>query len=79
MLFGGAGETPIGCELRSQVSFEKTFVSLPEIFTAGVLMSEIISSTNKLHFVPRLDESHYGTLLPMLVKILKLCGMGWDK
>ena len=37
--------------LRSQVSFEKTFVSLAEIFTAGVLMSEIISSTNKLHFV----------------------------
>ena len=46
------------CELRSQVSFEKTFVSLPEIFTAGVLMSEIISSTNKLHFVSRLDESY---------------------
>ena len=33
------------------MSFEKTFVSLAEIFTAGVLMSEIISSTNKLHFV----------------------------
>ncbi|CAL1162281.1 unnamed protein product [Cladocopium goreaui] len=40
-----------GVRSLSQVSFEKTFVSLPEIFTAGVLMSEIISSTNKLHFV----------------------------
>lgn len=36
-LFGG---------LRSvaEVSYEKTLVCLPEIFTAGVLMSEIISS-----------------------------------
>ena len=40
-----------GVRSLSQVSFEKTFVSLAEIFTAGVLMSEIISSTNKLHFI----------------------------
>ena len=62
-LFGGVRSLSLGhgsfnlChsapDLRSQVSFEKTFVSLAEIFTAGVLMSEIISSTNKLHFAPR--------------------------
>jgi len=40
-----------GCRSLAQVSFEKTQVSLPEIFTAGVLMSEIISSTTKLSFV----------------------------
>eukprot|EP00913_Durusdinium_trenchii_P020245 g19019.t1 len=40
-----------GLRSLSGVSFEKTSVSLAEIFTAGVLMSEIISSTNKLRFV----------------------------
>lgn len=52
-----------GVRSLSQVSFEKTFVSLPEIFTAGVLMSEIISSTNKLHFVFGLVDTEGKTSL----------------
>ncbi|CAJ1397358.1 unnamed protein product [Effrenium voratum] len=69
-----------GLRTLSQVT-EKTSVWLPELFTAGVLMSEIISSTNKLHFVlglvdadgkKSLSEKEFGSFVAHFIR--GLCG-----
>ncbi|CAK9068206.1 unnamed protein product [Durusdinium trenchii] len=73
-----------GLRSLSGVSFEKTSVSLAEIFTAGVLMSEIISSTNKLRFVfgmvdtqgrNSLSQKEFGTFVQNFIHGLS-CAFG---